>query len=367
MQNYTLAVEQSRLVFVKCEFPGGTITLKKEDLGLKVIPKGFKLGSKEIIDVAMLKTFRTLRSQIYDFGKSQGTMFCEGVYIMKQEQAELFVDFVKNQFEIIRVEMETFLLSYKKMVADWAAQFPPEVAMKVINEAPSVEQVRAKFLQYYVCTAISEPGGKLGDGGLKAKMSNVPLTALSEIAADVHTTWFGKNPGKTAVKSLLDRITTKLEPLSFLTDGFSEIIKTCNDVSNELTELTENAPAGQKTKIPLGISMAVNGLLQTFLDPEKVYDQIKNGGFAIQDDQPIVLTAPVIDTPSMTVEVVEVVEAQPSAASAIAAPADADAADAADAAAAPAAADAAAIPTIAAIQTLPQALTFEQARNSFLF
>lgn len=213
-------LEHTVVVHLDINIWSGRAKLRREDIpdADNLPPEALaSLGSKKLIDPALLKTFNTIRARASVMLDRAGVRFIGSWLVHDSKLAEVEQNLLDYRNEFERAAYE-FVNTYETNTESWLNQFP-EWASVVRPVLPDVAAMRGKFGFRWQTFKVMPSLTSSGDG-LQESIAGLPETALAEVVAmvkDIYTETFeGKDTvTKKAVRPVRTLI-AKLDAISYI-------------------------------------------------------------------------------------------------------------------------------------------------------
>lgn len=213
-------LEHTVVVHLDINIWSGRAKLRREDIpnADNLPPEALaSLGSKKLIDPALLKAFNTIRARAFTMLDKTGVRFIGSWIIHDSKLAEVeqnLLDY-RNEFEHAAYE---FVNTYETNTESWLRQFP-EWASVVRPVLPDVAVMRGKFGFRWQTFKVMPSTIGTGDG-LQESIAGLPDTALAEVVEMVKTIYTETFKGRdTVTKKSVRPVRTliaKLDAISYI-------------------------------------------------------------------------------------------------------------------------------------------------------
>lgn len=213
-------LEHTVVVHLDINIWSGRAKLRREDIpnADNLPPEALaSLGSKKLIDPALLKTFNTIRARASVMLDRAGVRFIGSWLVHDSKLAEVEQNLLdcRNEFERAAYE---FVSTYETNTESWLNQFP-EWASVVRPVMPDVAAMRGKFGFRWQTFKVMPSLTSSGDG-LQESIAGLPETALAEVVEmvkDIYTETFEgrETVTKKAVRPVRTLI-AKLDAISYI-------------------------------------------------------------------------------------------------------------------------------------------------------
>ena len=213
-------LEHTVVVHLDINIWSGRAKLRREDIpnADNLPPEALaSLGSKKLIDPALLKTFNTIRARAFTMLDKAGVRFIGSWIIHDSKLAEVEQNLLDYRNEFDRAAYE-FVNTYELNTESWLRQFP-EWASVVRPVLPDVAAMRGKFGFRWQTFKVMPSLTSSGDG-LQESIAGLPETALAEVVEmvkDIYTETFEgrETVTKKAVRPVRTLI-AKLDAVSYI-------------------------------------------------------------------------------------------------------------------------------------------------------
>lgn len=286
-------LEHTVVVHLDINIWSGRAKLRREDIpnADNLPPEALaSLGSKKLIDPALLKAFNTIRARASVMLDRAGVRFIGSWLVHDSKLAEVEQNLLDYRNEFERAAYE-FVSTYETNTESWLNQFP-EWASVVRPVLPDVAAMRGKFGFRWQTFKVMPSLTSSGDG-LQESIAGLPETALAEVVAmvkDIYTDTFeGKDTvTKKAVRPVRTLI-AKLDAISYI----SPVLYSTKQAVEKAAAWLEFNVADEKVvrqfKHFLCSLMTVEGIKLTMgqapTDEEAMQSFVQNVGAQVQEPE----------------------------------------------------------------------------------
>lgn len=212
----------------------GETVLRDWDINLgeggELPPKEFaKLGNKALINKERLKVFRNIRENFKRALSLKGVPFLGG-YAIEVSQFASMKENLDSMIANFQAELENLCRNYDAVVDEWI-QMNPKYATSIQQAKLPVEKVRGRFSASYAVNKVLPLDGE--EETLLQQVGGLHSVLMHEIRKEaseyLRKSLMGNNKISQKARSVLKRITTKLDALAFLNPNvvtLSGILKT---------------------------------------------------------------------------------------------------------------------------------------------
>ena len=287
-------LEHTVVVHLDINIWSGRAKLRREDIpnADNLPPEALaSLGSKKLIDPALLKTFNTIRARAFTMLDRAGVRFIGSWLIHDDKLAEVeqtLLDY-RNEFERAAYE---FVNTYETNTESWLNQFP-EWASVVRPVLPDVAAMRGKFGFRWQTFKVMPSLTSSGDG-LQESIAGLPETALAEVVAlvkDIYTETFeGRDTvTKKAVRPVRTLI-AKLDAISYISPVLYSTKQAVEKAAAWLEFNVADESVVRQFKHFLCSLMTVEGIKLTMgqapTDEEAMQTFVQSVGAQVQEPEP---------------------------------------------------------------------------------
>lgn len=261
---------QCVIVNVECSIWTAKARLSRDDLDAATVaalpPEALtSLGSKQLIDPALLKPIIAVKSRMFRFCDTHGVKFLGGWIIDKSH-----VDAVTDELQLMAQDYDaavaSFLQDYDAHCREWLDQFPQWAG--ILQPAlPSEAKLRSKFRFYFQMYTVQpvESTQPAANNNLRDTLSSLGDTALNELAAmlrRLRDETFKPDRQKYTRRAFnaFDDVFEKCRAVSFLNPSVIALEQVLRDMTRIYAGQTDNLAAMQ----------TVGNLLEALADPSAI-------------------------------------------------------------------------------------------------
>lgn len=258
------------IVNVDCSLWTGKARLTRDDLDPTLVaqlpPEALaSMGSKALIDPALLKPIIAVKSRMFHYMDTHGVKFLGG-WIISSGHVDAVTDNLQVLAQDYDAAVDAFLQDYDTHTQEWLAQFP-QWANIIRPALPSEAKLRQKFGFHFQMYRIQpvEATDTAANNNLQDTISSLGATALQEIAdmfRRIREETFKPDREKYGARAfrVFNDVFDKLRAVSFLNPSVEPLYQMLVDATNTYGRRTDDVNAMR----------AFGSLIEALADPHSI-------------------------------------------------------------------------------------------------